>query len=44
MKLFRHGPRAAERPGVVLDDGKPLAVAAVGADHGERQRVVAWAA
>ena len=35
MKLFRHGPRAAERPGVVFDDGTLLDVSAFGEDYGE---------
>lgn len=35
MKLFRHGPRAAERPGAALADGTLLDVSAFGEDYGE---------
>ena len=35
MRLFRHGPREAERPGVALPDGTLLDVSAFGEDYGE---------
>jgi 2,4-didehydro-3-deoxy-L-rhamnonate hydrolase len=35
VKLLRHGPRAAERPGVALADGTLLDVSAFGEDYGE---------
>jgi len=51
VKLFRHGPRAAERPGVVLTDGTQLDVSAFGEDYGEAffggdglARLAAWLA
>ncbi len=36
MKLFRHGEREKERPGVALADGSLIDVSAFGEDYGER--------
>lgn len=51
MRLFRHGPRDAERPGVALGDGTLLDVSAFGEDFGEQffatdglERLAAWIA
>jgi 2-keto-4-pentenoate hydratase/2-oxohepta-3-ene-1,7-dioic acid hydratase in catechol pathway len=35
VRLFRHGPRHTERPGVALDDGTLLDVSEFGEDYGE---------
>jgi len=51
VRLFRHGPRNAERPGVALDDGALLDVSEFGEDYGESffgsdgsARLAAWLA
>src|SRR5258708_36538374 len=36
VKLFRFGPPGAERPGVILEDGRRIDVSRFAEDYGER--------